>query len=401
MSRVQRGRLPAVGWCIDIETTESVRDDRGGGPRSKGDKLRPSTALLLIGLLTAVIVGVAGWWAFGVALGHGGATAREQPERQSTAEVVDGAVGRTVTLAVTVRQPLVTVAANHLSGVVTSVGGGRVEQGTVLFEVAAVPVVAAESERPFYREMSVGMRGADVFALQRMLAAGGFLEGEPDSTFGAATRAAVMEWQASLGQQRTGVVALGTLAAIPRLPSTVAMDDAISLGALLSGGEPAVRAPSGDRTFVLVLSESQRSLVPSGAQVRVPFEDYSWDAVVSETVLDAETGNLELVLTAADGGSVCADECEVLPADESLSLLSEVQVVPAVSGPAVPSAAVHTRPDGTAYVVLEDGDSVPVDVLATGQGIAIVDGAPVGEHVRLSEQGEPSNIEPSPKPTER
>ena len=64
-------------------------------------------------------------------------------------------------------------------------------------------------------------------------------------------------------------------------------------------------------------------------------------------------------------------------------------MVPDVTGPAVPVAAVRTDDGGAAYVALPDGGRAPVRVLASGDGLAVVEGLAVGdEFVVLRPAGE-------------
>lgn len=301
-----------------------------------------------------------------------------------TAEVVSASVGRSMTLGVTVRQPLETVAVNHLDGVVTAVGGGEISAGDVIYEVADTPVAAVQGERPFYRDLVQGDSGEDVAQLQQALVDLGHMNGDPDARFGAGTAAAVRAWQEELGLPRSGTIPLGQLVALPSLPAAVSVHEEIVPGSRLGGGEPAVRAPSGQQAFVLTLAANQQSLVPVGASVMIPYQDTEWEAVVASSAVDTEFGQLEMELTAPDGGAVCGQDCTLLPADETFSILSTVIAVPPVEGPGVPAAAVHSRVDASTYVVLADGTERDVTVLGTGQGLAIVEGVSEGQHVQLS-----------------
>ena len=83
---------------------------------------------------------------------------------------------------------------------------------------------------------------------------------------------------------------------------------------------------------------------------------------------------------------VCGEDCDTLPADATTSLLSQVSVVPPVSGPVVPVSALRTQPDGAATVtVVRDGaaEDRTVTVLGSADGLAVVDGVDAGEQVRV------------------
>ena len=66
-------------------------------------------------------------------------------------------------------------------------------------------------------------------------------------------------------------------------------------------------------------------------------------------------------------------------------------VVPEVTGPAVPLAAVQTGVDGSVFVVMADGAHRAVTVRGTSGGVAVVDGVRAGE--RVVALGSPSPAE--------
>ncbi|OLT25977.1 hypothetical protein BJF82_12570 [Kytococcus sp. CUA-901] len=78
-----------------------------------------------------------------------------------------------------------------------------------------------QAQQPFWRELSRGVRGEDVVALQELLIAGGYLDAEADGDFGQGTEDAVEAWQEEQGLPESGVVGLGELVAVPDLPATV------------------------------------------------------------------------------------------------------------------------------------------------------------------------------------
>lgn len=335
-------------------------------------------------LVIALAVGV-GWWAAKATLTDTVPT-QEAPTERVLATVTDASVGRTYNFNVTVKQPLTLVAANSLAGVVTYVSpGGVVSAGDILYSVANIPVRVVAGSVPFYRPLSQNARGEDVAQFQAMLAALGY-DLTADGVWGAGTTRIVKQWQKDTGRPQTGVIGLGELVAVQQLPTTVTIGKDIKLGHILAGGEDAVLARFGDPEFVLSLSNEQSQLVPMDATVEVTFEDLQWQAVIAETrTATSEWGpsGIEYVLTAADGGLVCGSECARLPADEQIQLRSRVQVVPQVSGPGVPAAAVRTDATGATYVLMADGTRRPVTVLASGEGIAVLDGVTAGEQVQM------------------
>ncbi|WP_454296148.1 peptidoglycan-binding domain-containing protein [Salana multivorans] len=328
---------------------------------------------LLVVALVLLAAG-AGWWAARATL-VSDLDAREDDVADTVvwAEVTTGSVGRSLPLSVTVRQPLGLVAQNALTGVVTEARPGEVAQGGIAYVVGSTPVRVVAADRPFWRELGRGTKGGDVAALQGALRDLGLLSSPADGDFGASTEAAVRAWQRSLSQPATGIVPLGEVIAVATLPATIELGEEIIPGVALAGGEDAVLAPTGERQFVLVVTAEQARLIPQDATVDVTLDDITWTAVVATTSINAN-GDPELLLTGPDGGPVCAGECDVLPRDPQLTLRGEVVITPAVTGLAVPAAAVLTRADGTTLVRTEMGE-VDVDVLGSGQGLAIVSAA--------------------------
>jgi peptidoglycan hydrolase-like protein with peptidoglycan-binding domain len=345
------------------------------------------------GLVVLVTVAVAlGWWA-GTTTLTPAATGEDASADPVTAEVVEATVGRSLTVGVTLRQPVEPVATNTLTGMVTDVSPeGERQVGDTVFSVAGTPVRVVAGEEPFYRDLARGARGGDVRQLQEALATLGHLDSAPDGVFGSATVQAVRAWQEHLGVERTGTVRLGEVLAVPALPSMLRVGDQIRRGVLVGGGEAAVLARTGEQDFALVLSSDQAATITSDVPIRVAYEDLVWDATVVEAAVD-ERGDTVMRLANADGGPVCQDDCGRLPPDEQVSLRAQAVVVPEVTGPAVPVAAVRTSTGGGAYVVTVDGSRRDVEVRGSGQGLAVLQGVEVGDTVAVtsSEPGDPAS----------
>jgi HlyD family secretion protein len=110
--------------------------------------------------------------------------------------VLRGLVGADVTVPVTPSAP------EGARGLVTAVrveAGERFDAGQVLVEVGGRPVFALPGTVPAFRDLRPGMRGGDVSQAQSALRALGYLTGEPDGVYGAATREAVAALYADLG----------------------------------------------------------------------------------------------------------------------------------------------------------------------------------------------------------
>ncbi|WP_022873835.1 peptidoglycan-binding domain-containing protein [Nesterenkonia alba] len=268
------------------------------------------------------------------------------------------------------------------------------ENGEVIYLVDSTPVRLIESQEPFWRDLEPGVAGHDVLALQHFLQDEGLLASEPSGSYDADTEAAVQSWQEELGSTPTGVVQLGETVAVPESPVEVQVGEAIRVGAELSGGEESVFAPVGERRFVMVVQEAQAQQIPTEASIRVTYDDYEWDAVISSVEDGADQStNVEYQLTAPNGGEVCLDDCHVLPAETQLTLRSQVAVVPEIEGIGVPTAAVRISSEGEPYVTTRHGD-VPVEVLGSGQGVAIVEGLEGGTEVRVFDESRSTHTMP-------
>lgn len=361
--------------------------------------------LVVLGAVLALAVAVAaGWWAARATLEPQAQVAAEETQQNVWAAATTSSVGRSLPLSTTLRQPTRTVAANALAGVVTEVNPGEVDVGDSVYVVAGTPVRVVEGTTPFYRELAKApaakdsLNGVDVEQLQRALIDLGHLDGEVDGVFEGDTEGAVKAWQKELGLPQSGVVALGEAVAVDSLPTVVQLGEAIQRGKPLGGGEDAVLAPTGERQFVLVVTQEQARLIPAEATVNVTWQEQTWPAVIAGSTQD-EFGTTELELTAPGGGPVCAETCDTLPGDAQVTLRSEVVIVPAIEGTAVPAAAVHSRADGTTYVITAGGQS-PVTVRGSGGGIAIVDGIAVGTQVQvIADAGNPGSPAPAPGDT--
>ncbi len=355
------------------------------------------------GLLVAVVCLVAlalavggGWWAARATLEPQTESAEAAAPDVVWAEATSSSVGRSLPLSTTLRQPARTVASNAVGGVVLSTSPGEVTQGDTIYVVAGTPVRVVQGEVPFYRDLARRTKGEDVAQLQQALIDLDYLEAqEPDGDFGWRTEQAVKDWQDDLGLDDTGTIPLGRLVAVDRLPTVVQLGESIVRGATLGGGEEAVLAPTGEQHFVLVVTQDQARMIPAEATVEVTWQDQVWEAVISSSEQD-EFGNTEFTLAAPDGGPVCADACGTLPGDAQVTLRSEIVIVPEISGTAVPAAAVHTRADGSAYVITEAGET-EVTVRGSGGGVAIVDGIEVGTRVQAL-AGAAGSPAPAPAP---
>lgn len=358
---------------------------------SSGTRRARATRRLAFGLVVCGAV-AAGWWAARATLVQP-AQAQEDVHQTVTATVAEATVGRSVTYNVTVTQAFAPVASNALAGTVTHLGGAEVGVGDELYSVDGVAVRVVGGRTPFWRDLAIGVVGPDVAQLERALVALGHLEGDADDTYTAATYRAVWAWQKATGRTPTGVVPHGEVVAVPHLPTTVQVGDAVRTGLVLVGGEPVILTRPDVPEFELVLMPDQAAQVPPDAEVGVTFADRMWPAVVTTTI--ADDGSHHLTLASPDGGPVCGQDCASLPAQETVSLMADVALVPGATGAGVPAAAVRTDDAGRTYVLRPDGSRTPVGVTGAGDGIAIVDGLAVGDTVVVLDGSLPTENAPT------
>ncbi|WP_221421067.1 peptidoglycan-binding domain-containing protein [Brachybacterium aquaticum] len=332
---------------------------------------------------------VGGYWIGRTTAGGSDDETAAPASETRTVEVSTQEVGRSLTLVTSVTREFSTVATNRLSGTITEVGDlDAIEPGDILYRVDHVPVRAVAGTVPFYRDLGRGDSGDDVAQLQETLRALDLLSGPSDGEFGPATRDAVRDWQESLGLEETGEITLGRLIAIPQLPGPVRLDPSIiAPGLLVSGGESVVAVPGDEPEFVMHLSTAQADLIPSGATLTVTHGEQSWPAVIASSG-PGDQGT-DLTLTAPDGSSVCGQECSALSGAETINLMTQVEIVPSVTGPAIPLAAISTGPDGRTTVEHADGTDVEVEIQGIEAGIAVVDGLDAGDEIRLPDGAAP------------
>lgn len=373
------------------------------GVNSPPRRQRPVLRWALV-VIAAVLVGGVGFLAGRMTLLPPPATP-EVTDDMVTVEVVERTIGQTLDYGGRTARAVRPVATNSLPGVVTFVTDKAVADrkvGDVLYAVNGVPVRIVEGKLPFYRALNEGVTGEDVTQLEAALVELGHLTAA-DATFDAATTQAVSAWQRTLGTAVTGTIEMGELVASPTLPASVTVDTKVAWkGAVLSGGEVIVSMGTGDPSFTLPLSPGQLNLVPQDAPMTVEGFGQSWPARWDSSAQDQDLGVGEVVtLASPDGGPVCADSCDAVPAEPSWVTV-RIEVVPRTTGPAVPVSAISTDSTGQAWVTVVDGESREsreVIVQRSHAGLAVVDGVTVGESVQaLASQDEATTQETAPSP---
>ena len=350
-------------------------------------RLRAAAAWILV----IVVACAAGWWA-------GRATfvpPQADPVTTTPVTVTASAatVGSSIQLTAVADWVSMPLATGDRDGKVTSIlhiDGDAVDQGSVLFTVDLVPVVVAEGAVPAFRTLELGMTGADVAQLQQLLADLGFLTPTPDGHLRTSTVAAIERWQASLGMEQTGSVALGDVIFVPELPARIMLEETVQLGATLAAGDQVARRLDAAPQFTVSLEPDQRSFEPrAGDVVRIDLGDGPVDAVI-DSLTTNDSGTLVLELGAADGGPVCGAPCSAVPfGADPRSFSVTLLLAPEVTGPSVPVSALGTAGDGSTFVVAQDGTRRTVTVLGADASRAVVDGLEIGEVVDLFAVADP------------
>lgn len=339
-----------------------------------------------VGLVVLTVVGAIGFWAGRVALEP--PTDPLDVDVEPTSYVVDvGSVGRSLTFTAVAEWELVPVGENGAGGVVTSVDvivGDSVDAGDVIYTVGLRPVVAGRGPVPMFRSLGLRSEGADVAQLQQLLTDVGAYSGPIDGDFGESTRIAVRAWQDSLGLERTGTVLAGDVVFVSELPVRVAPAEELRVGARLSGGEPVMRIVPPHPVFRIPLAVEQAALVPLSAEVFITYTEGVWRARIERAVEQIESGQLDLFLSGADGGSVCGEMCgDWVQLTDRSDFRAEIVVIPETTGPLVPVGAISVGPGNQAFVTLADGSEVEVRVIESANGVAVVDGIDLGTEILL------------------
>ena len=356
------------------------------GESPQATSRRPSGAVRVLGVVAGLIVAaVIGWAAATVFIPPKDVLASTS---YTTARVIQGQVGSSITLNAAAAWTSTPVGANLASGTVTSVNvtaGEQVSQGSVLYTVDLRPVVIAEGAVPAFRPISAGTKGADVSQLQQMLHSLGYFHRSSDGQAGAATTAAIRAWQQSIGVDADGVVQPGDVVYVPSLPTSVSLDPKlVSRGARLSGGEQVVSALPSAPTFTIPVTPAQAALVPAGTHVFLQSpKGATWEAIAGEQTTALDTGDTEIALTPTGQSPICAADCgQVAVLGQSL-LPARIVTVATVKGLVVPTSSLISLPAGQAAVIDAKGHRHSVKIVASAEGLSVISGVAEGTSVRV------------------
>lgn len=336
-----------------------------------------------------VVVGLA----LGVMLGWAGRTLLAPPDplpagrSYAMVAVEEGEVARSLNLNATAGWRSGPAVVNGASGTMTQRSarpGTLVKTGDVVYTVDLHPVAAMAGRVPMFRDLSAGDQGTDVRQLQRFLVAVQARQTAPTGRFDAATAAEVQRWQRDVGLPVTGTFARDSVVVIRSLPGVLAWTDEATVGATVEPGTVVAHLLSAEPTFRIVLPEGQRRLVQPGMPVSIHHGDSTWTARLGEVGEVGEDGSATAALVPAEGASsICGTECGDVPLTGDGSLPVTIVVIAPQRGLVVPTAALAVGDDGSTALVDEAGRQVPVTVVASASGQALVTGATPGLRVRV------------------
>jgi len=334
----------------------------------------------------AALVGAATAWSVLVLFKDPGT---EPASTFTTTTVKEGKVGASIALNTVVTWGSRGAGINRASGVVTRVGPAvrsDAHVGDILYWVDLKPVVVARGATPSFRALSVGSNGDDVVQLQMFMEELGHLVADASGDFGASTDYAVRQWQEDVGATVDGVVDAGDIIYLDStFPRAVVLRTAVaSVGATLTGGEEVLSVLSASPTFVIPVTDTQAAVMPTGTPVIIDGPSGTrWRAEVASQNVDPRTKQINIRLVAPDPGRpICRSQCGQLPATHTSTLQSRVITVRTVRGLVVPVAAISSGSEGLS-VTDEAGQRKSISIVASTDGLAVVEGLKAGERLRI------------------
>lgn len=246
--------------------------------------------------------------------------------------------------------------------------GTAIASGDSIYSIEGAPVTAMYGSLPAWRSLSTSSAdGADVLQLESNLRALGF---DPDAAmtiddeFDSDTKAAVERWQAALGVEVTGEVALGTVVFLPTATTVTSTSVAI-------GDEV------GDGSSIVSLEGTTQQVV-----IDVPTEDQPYVLPGTAVVVAGTPATVESLRSADESGTIAVQaiispSAHVDAADGS-AVKVQLTIEQATGVLLVPADALLSKLDGTyaLQTAATDGahEFVTVELLGVSNGKAGVRG---------------------------
>lgn len=347
------------------------------------------TTVTTIWALSILLALGLGWWAAAQATRP--PTVGTPETATVTTEVTHGKLGVEQGYGIDVAWPTHPVGVNGTNGTLTSLdvaaAGTRIGPGDILYTVDLTPVIAAEGAIPAFRDLTAGTTGQDVRQLQEFLAAAGYLATAPDGKYGPATTAAVKIWSKELGVQQDGSVPLGRIAFIPKLPADLAPAKDLRVGARVTTGQELLAGALSSPVFSFRVLPEVVSRTTPGLQVRIDADGTPWRAEVERlaTATDGTDATIAVLRPVSGEKSICGPGCSTALSLGATSVLpGKLVLVPEISGPLVPTAAILTDAAGFTYLATEDGKHHPITIKASHEGRSIVEGVEPGQRITVA-----------------
>ena len=360
-------RWVAAGVVVIIVATAGVAlavgvfrtSGRGGSGSSASSGYRTSTATVIRRSLTSQSV-------VDATLGKAGTWSVVVPLSSSSSSPAGGAGPGTIT---------------WLPGV-----GKTVYQGQRIYAVSGTPVVVLYGNVPAYRDLSVGMTGADVRQLNTGLMKLGYatpaaLGPRPGwNHYSAETAYAVGQLQARLGLPETGTLSLGEVAFLPGPALVTGWGTTTVVGSPATPGTVVLTASSTTPVVTIGLDAGQQSEVKAGAPVSITLPDGAiTPGVVSQISRVASSPSS----SGSTGGSAnspggAAIGSGAAGTGATITVLATLKH-PTAAGRLNSAPVTVTITTGSVFNVL----TVPVDALLaqTGGGYAVEVIGPGGHHL--------------------
>lgn len=257
-----------------------------------------------------------------------------------------------------------------------------IQSGDVLFTVDLRPVVAVTGATPAFRAMGSGVSGSDVAQLQRFLKGLGHYSGPVDGKAGGGTAAAIRAWQKTLGVTADGVVRHGDILFLPDLPVRGFVMEGLQVGSLVSPGQEVI-ATVQERPLVTVSADGGGARFTPGLTARLNVGGKELMGVLAGPQRGGDGLLVYSIVEEESSASVCDAECAASFPLTGGQTSVQVELISPVRGVVVPDSAIAVLPDSSLVVRTPDGEHIPVSVVASGQGMSVVEGLDAGTVVVL------------------
>ena len=178
-----------------------------------------------------------------------------------------------------------------------------------------------------------------------------------------------------------GIVLASDILFTDTLPARVLVTEGMFVGRRIMEGDVVLVVLGGEPEFVAAVPFGMN--VDFTLPVELDFNGESIQSVVAEVRTDIG-GNTIFTLARGDGSAICGTQCDLVPFNQHEAVFPARQVlIPPVTGPGVPAAAVWFTAGAQPYLVSETGQTINVAIVGQGQGSVILSGVDLGTVVVL------------------